>query len=236
MDQPHSEKELLQIRLAKLAADFDCVVHIASHDLRDPLRQALIYNDELAQNLHGEDKLKLQEVNQLLENLLTKIAILRDYFYIVNDKSTFAPHDLNVVINEVVSELDAKINAASGEIKITSLPTIYGNRKQLKRIFSELIDNAIKFRAKDVALKISISVSEERKFWHFMVADSGIGLDTIYRELVFVLFQKLDNESQDSGYGAGLAFAKKNVENHGGEIWYESDGHSGTIFHFTLKK
>jgi len=235
MEPKNSKEELFESRLKKLAADFDFFAHVTSHDLRDPLRQARIYSDELIHNLQGEDKKKLELINSSIDQILDKIAILRDYSYVTNDKSIHAPVDINNSVNEALQELDSKIKAAAAQIRISPLPTLNGNKTHLKRLFLFLIDNAIKFRSLNVGLKISISAVEENDLWHFMIMDNGIGLDKVYRELVFVLFQKIDTEAKDDCYGTGLAFAKKIVENHGGEIWYESDGESGTIFHFTLK-
>jgi light-regulated signal transduction histidine kinase (bacteriophytochrome) len=236
METAASSEQLFATRLKKLEAEFDFFAHVASHDLRDPLRQAHIYGEELLKNLHGDDKEKLSSMNLLINEVLQKIAILRDYSYIANDKSPHVSVDLNEILNEVIGGLDDKIKAKSAEIRLNPMPTITGNAKHLARLFSCLIDNALKFHEPGIAPIISIMAEKEADAWHFMVMDNGIGLDKVYRELVFVLFQRLNNEAKDGSYGMGLAFARKIVENHGGTIWYESDEESGTIFHFTLRK
>ena len=223
-------------KLKKLSADFEFFAHITSHDLRDPLRQARIYSDELLQTIPAGDKPKLESINFLIDEVLKKIAILRDFSYVSNDTETRTSVDLNKIVGEVILELDGKIKSANAKIEITNLPTIPGNEKHLKRLFAYLIDNAIKFRYGERGLQISIRTFEEDGFHHFIIKDNGIGLEKVYRELVFVLFQRLDNTITDGSYGEGLAFARKIVENHGGKIWYESDGESGTDFNFTLKK
>lgn len=223
-------------KIKKLAADFEFFAHLTSHDLRDPLRQARIYSNELLEKLEGAEKQKLIQINEQVDLVLNKIALLREYSYIAASKGDFATVDLNVVIKEVLYELADKIKLTGAEIKTGNFPIINGNPKHLKKLFLALIDNAIKFRIANEKLHVSIEATQEKNFWHFIISDNGIGLEEVYRELVFVLFQRLDNEAKNESLGAGLAFAKKIVENHGGKIWYKSDGESGTEFHFTLAK
>lgn len=229
-------QEQMEEKLKKLAADFEFFAHITSHDLRDPLRQARIYSDELLENLTGEDKEKLCSINNLIDLVLNKIALLRDFSYIANGSGKFQEVDLNKLVAEITNSLAAEISSAKANIQIENLPVVNGNQAHLKRLFTALIDNALKFRDKEAKLTIHLSAEEEKDFWHFTISDTGIGLEEVYRELVFVLFQRLDNSEENPSLGAGLAFAKKIVENHGGKIWYKSDGESGTSFHFTIGK
>lgn len=232
--QPMQEK--YEEKLKKLAAEFEFFAHLTSHDLRDPLRQARIYSNELLEKLQGDERQKLIEINKQVDLVLNKIASLREYSYVAASKGEFAKVDLENILNEVLGELAEKIKSAKAEIKTVKLPIVNGNAKHLKKVLFALIDNAIKFRKPDEKVQIEISVNEEKNLWHFIISDNGIGLEEVYRELVFVLFQRLDNEPENESLGAGLAFAKKIVENHGGTIWYKSDGESGTQFHFTIAK
>lgn len=225
-----------EAKIKKLASEFEFFAHVTSHDLRDPLRQARIYSDELSSKLHGEEKQKLESINKLMDEVLKKIAILRDFSYVANNKEKPAEIDLNKILEEIIHDFNDKIKSSKADVKITKLPIINGNAKHIKRLFVYLIDNTIEFCSPGKNPKILISVADEKDFWHFTISDNGIGLDRVYRELVFVLFQRLDNTPENDKYGEGLAFAKKIVENHGGKIWYESDGESGTTFHFTIKK
>lgn len=228
-----SIEQQFEEKLKKLSSDFEFFAHVTSHDLRDPLRQARIETDELLEKIPQEYRTQLNTANKLIDEVLEKIAILRDFSYIANDKSKRTPVDLNKLLADIITEFVGKVNPA--DIKTAKLPTINGNALHLRRVFFALLDNAIKFHNTGEKLQIEINAHDEGGLWHFTIADNGIGLDKVYRELVFVLFQKLDTDSKNAGYGAGLAFARKIVENHGGTIWYESDGEHGTIFHFTLK-
>lgn len=232
---PGTAEEEFEARLKKLSSDFEFFAHITSHDLRDPLRQARIYTDEILEQIPAEFKDEIKSVNSLIDLVLEKIAILREFSYIANDKREHTEIDLNEVFKNVKNTLAEKIAQFNVKLNIPKMPVIRGNPKRIERLFTTLIDNAIEYNGSE-KVKVDIDVKDDGDKYHFTVTDNGIGLDPVYRELVFILFQKLDTEPENLHLGAGLAFAKKIVESHGGEIWYEPAQEQGTIFHFTLAK
>ena len=70
--------------------------------------------------------------------------------------------------------------------------------------------------------------------WEFAFADNGIGIDSEYAQRVFQIFQRLHERKTYPGSGIGLAVAKRIVERHGGQIWFESQVGQGATFYFTL--
>ncbi|MEM6726017.1 MAG: ATP-binding protein, partial [Bacteroidota bacterium] len=68
------------------------------------------------------------------------------------------------------------------------------------------------------------------------IKDNGIGIDPQYKERVFMIFRKLHASNRYPGTGIGLAVCRKVVEQHNGDIWFESPKGKGTTFYFTISK
>ena len=115
------------------------------------------------------------------------------------------------------------------------MPVINAYKTQLKQLFQNLVFNAIKFRQKDIAPIINISVIPKEDCWQFSITDNGIGIDPRNQDRVFGMFQRLHSRKEYEGSGIGLAFCKKIVELHQGTIWVESAVGQGSAFHFMIK-
>ncbi|MDZ7689590.1 MAG: ATP-binding protein [Balneolaceae bacterium] len=103
-------------------------------------------------------------------------------------------------------------------------------------LFQNLLSNALKYRSAEEKPIISVQVNEQAAHWHISVSDNGIGIDPEYHDQVFAIFKRLHTPEQYPGTGMGLAICKKIVEQHGGEIWVESEPGKGSTFHFTILK
>ena len=106
---------------------------------------------------------------------------------------------------------------------------------QLREVFQNLLDNAVKYMGDQVAPLVEIGGEAKGPEWEIWVRDNGKGIDPRHLGKVFALFQKFD--SSTSGEGLGLALVQQIVESHGGKIIVESQGEKlGSTFRFTLAK
>ncbi|MGB7520091.1 MAG: ATP-binding protein, partial [Spirulinaceae cyanobacterium] len=102
-------------------------------------------------------------------------------------------------------------------------------------VFTNLIGNAIKHHPSDQG-KVQISVTDQGKFYEFVVEDDGSGIAPQYHDKVFVIFQTLEARDKTENTGIGLSIVKKTVEAQGGKIKVESQLGEGTTFRFTWRK
>jgi two-component system, chemotaxis family, sensor kinase Cph1 len=134
----------------------------------------------------------------------------------------------------VLASLKPRVGAALATMEIGSLPDVRADRDQVRQLFENLIDNALKFRRPDRPLRVKISGVPRNGMAEFAFSDNGIGIEPPYRDQIFRVFQRLHTHSEYPGTGIGLAICKKIVEGHGGRIWVESEPGLGSTFHFTL--
>ncbi|MCK4487788.1 MAG: two-component sensor histidine kinase, partial [Desulfobacterales bacterium] len=99
-----------------------------------------------------------------------------------------------------------------------------------------LLVNAIKFMGGAEPPKIEIGYEDRQDFHQFYVRDNGIGIDPRYHRKIFEMFQRLKQIEDEEGTGLGLAIVERMVNNHGGDVWVESEKAKGATFHFTLPK
>jgi len=106
----------------------------------------------------------------------------------------------------------------------------------MRRLFLNLIGNALKFHRANEKPEVHISARQKGGKWLFSVKDNGIGIDEKFKDKIFVIFQRLHSSTKYKGTGIGLAVCKQIVNRHGGDIWFDSKENEGTVFHFTMEK
>lgn len=211
--------------------------HAASHDLQEPMRMVSTYlqliehraDDELTDDtkefleyaVHGADRMRA-----MIGNLLT-------YSRIETEGNPFKPVDLNAVLEDVLDDLQVKIEENNGEIIAETLPNVEGDEVQLRRVFQNLLNNAIRYSGEEPP-RVHIAAKRDGDEWVISVNDEGIGIDPEDADRIFNVFQRIDtNDNPDTG-GIGLALCERIVERHGGDIWVESEPGHGATFYFTL--
>jgi light-regulated signal transduction histidine kinase (bacteriophytochrome) len=152
----------------------------------------------------------------------------------------FATVDLEVVLAQAIRQLEATLEEADAEVTHDDLPQVQGDASLLVQLLQNLIGNAVKFRS-DEPPRVHIGVRRapvDGRLWEFSCTDNGIGIDPLYEDKIFVIFQRLHGRETYGGTGIGLAMCKKIVEYHGGRLWLDSgagEGRGGgSTFRWTL--
>ena len=101
------------------------------------------------------------------------------------------------------------------------------------QVFQNLVSNALKYRRNDIQPVVNISARQEASRWVFSVKDNGIGIQPEDHQHIFDPFHQIE-PSRAGGVGLGLATTKRMVEQHGGDLWLQSDGANGSEFFFSI--
>ncbi len=213
--------------------------YIASHDLQEPIRMVMSFT-QLLQKRYA-DKLD-DDANEYIyyavdgaKRMKELIDKLLEYSRVSTEKRKWKEIPVKTVIKNILE--DYEVTLAETNIKITSgdMPVIVSDESLLSRVFSNLISNAVKYRA-DKDPEINLAAAENETEWIFSVADNGIGIEKDYYEKIFLMFQRLHGKTKYPGMGMGLAICKRIVDTLGGRIWLESESDKGTTFYFTIPK
>lgn len=230
------EVELTQA-LERSNAELDDFAHIASHDLREPLRGLHNYAKFLQQDytevMDQEGRNMLSALGRLTQRLERLIADLASYSRIGRSELAMKSTDLNAVLSEVLSDLEFFLADHNVEIRVpVALPTLPCDGLRIGEVLRNLITNAVKYNDK---MDKWVEIGYQSTGCIHYVRDNGIGIASEHHDRVFNIFRRLHaRDAYGGGTGAGLTLAKRIIERHGGRIWLESEPGLGTAFYFTL--
>lgn len=222
----HSNEELEQF------------AYIASHDLQEPLRMVSSYSQLLAKRYTGQlDEKADMYIHYAVDGALRMQQLINDlleFSRITTRGDDFILTDCHDLLGRTLLNLKSKIDETGAIIVNDNLPELQVDAIQMERVFLNLISNAIKFRKKEEKPIIHISCEKKGRYWQFAVKDNGIGIDQKFKEVIFILFQRLHTRKEYIGTGIGLAVCKRIINRHKGRIWLESNLGVGTTFYFTI--
>ena len=217
--------------------------YAASHDLQEPLRMVSSYL-QLIERRHGDEldpdaEEFLDYAVDGAERMREMIDGLLQYSRVETRGDPFEPVDLDDVLADVRGDLQLAIEEEGAEIAAESLPTVDADPSQLRQVFQNLLDNAIRYSG-DETPRVHVTAEASGDEWVISVGDEGIGIDPADADRIFEVFQRLHTHDEHPGTGIGLALCRRIVERHGGEIWVDTESESGnesgtgTTVSFTL--
>jgi signal transduction histidine kinase len=213
-----------------------------SHELRTPLNAIIGFSqllvDEVPGSLNPKQKRYQENIGSAAGHLLELVDDVLDIsrLEVGTAALTLESLDIERLVQNVLDELRPLAQAKSLELsaELLELPTIQGDKRRVRQILINLVNNAIKFTPQGF---VKVTGSLEGEMVELRVEDSGIGLEAKNLELIFARFQQVETgfDRAFDGTGLGLALSRELVEAHGGEIWVTSDGPGkGSCFHFSL--
>ena len=138
--------------------------------------------------------------------------------------------DLDFVLGEVLADLSSELHDVT--MRIERLPTVLGDRAQLRAVLQNLLGNAAKFRAPERAPEVHISARHVQRAWRIEITDNGRGVPVGDRTRVFEPLARVD--SSVDGLGIGLATCRRIIGAHGGRIGIDPTVSDGARFWFEL--
>ncbi len=211
---------------------------IASHDLQEPVRKLLYYSDYLLEaykNTLDDKGIKyLATMHSAAIRMRELISDLLSFSQVNKESIIFKTVDLNKVIVDVKQDMELVIEEKKANLQVHNLPEITGDERMMHQLFSNLISNALKFSAKDIAPVIQVLSQEKDGYFEIEIRDNGIGFRTEHLPDIFKLFQRLHPKKDFEGTGLGLAICRKIVELHNGNIKAESAPGKGSSFKILL--
>jgi PAS domain S-box-containing protein len=211
-----------------------------SHDLRTPLvairgfSQRLLDKNALHLDERGRNYLKIINENSMRMEAL--IDDLLAFFRI--ERKTIKPSHINMgdTVQEIFRQLRASYPNRSIQLDIKTLPDTEGDEAMIRNVFTNLLDNAIKYsRVRDVTvIEVAGRVEKERTVYY--VKDNGMGFPMEQANKLFKAFERLHATEKIEGTGLGLAIVKRIIRRHGGNVWAEAGVDEGATFYFSVPR
>jgi PAS domain S-box-containing protein len=238
-DRRHAEAEREQL-LAELQTrnvEMENFVYTVSHDLKNPLITiggfASLLDRDIASGKLELAKDSITEINKavtLLKQHIEDMLTLSRAGRVIADTR---PLLLSQLVDEVLASTRERVDATGAVISVMpDLPEVVVSEEGFRRVYTNLIDNALQYRRAGVTPRVDIGWQRAGTALRLFVRDNGVGIKPQYLERVFGLFQRLDTHTE--GTGVGLAISRRVVEAHGGNMWVESEFDSGSTFWLSL--
>ncbi|QYM78030.1 CHASE3 domain-containing protein [Horticoccus luteus] len=229
-------------QLTAAVAELEAFSYSVSHDLRAPLRHIDGFSALLGQHLNGNADETSTRYLDTIGHAAQRMGRLIDDL-LAFSRAGRTPVKLEPVAHDhllatVIRELNLSGSTAPIAWQIAPLPTLPGDPALLHQVWSNLVENAVKYSSKNPAPRIEIGaqLGPDGTEWIFFVRDNGVGFDMRHVDKLFGVFQRLHAMSEFPGTGIGLANVRRIVTRHGGRTWAEGVKGTGATFYFSLPR
>jgi signal transduction histidine kinase/sensor domain CHASE-containing protein len=227
--------------IGKKNKELESFLFIVSHDLRNPILalagMASLLVEECGEELSENGKHYLSRIQANLNHMEMLIKDVLELSRIGRTETQLDQIDVQETLDEIL--MDSPIKVSQQHVQVCNknqIQSLRYNRHGLRHIFSNLIENALKFCAYQESAKVEIGSDEDDKEYRFYVKDNGVGIDPKFHQSIFDLFYRIQDLKTVEGTGVGLTIVQRVLETYGGRIWLDSEKGRGTTFFFAIPK
>lgn len=252
-DQKHFEQTIIEKN-----KELEAYLYVTSHDLRSPLVNIQGFSSRLEKqtlNLLQQiesNNLPNNQTEPMLDILNNKIPQSLNYIFssvrkmdsLINGlllisrtgriKLNPVSIDMDQLISKIIAAHKFQLDEIHAEINFSPLPPCFGDENLINQLFSNLIDNAIKYRKQNAPFQLSVSGNSNNDTSTYSVCDNGVGISEHNLKKIWDVFYRVDPKISTSGEGIGLNLAMKIIEKHKGKIWAQSEFGKGSCFFIQL--
>jgi len=252
-----AERSNLLVKLEQKNKELEQVLYVSTHDLRSPLVNIAGFSRELELSLQElDDRLKEGKIPQDFKDKIIHIMekdIPESLKFILSSTEKMnmlltallklsrigrldiikTRLNMNRLLSSIRDTFEYRLKEDGMVLDITDLPPCTADESQVNQVFSNLIDNAIKYLDSNRSGMIKISGMKDAERAIYCVEDNGIGIASHHKEKIFELFYQLA-PGEGRGEGIGLTAIHKILEKLDGKIWVESEPGKGSKFFLSL--
>lgn len=219
--------------------DLQQFAHVASHDLKEPVRKIRIFEgklkDEFGHLLTDKAKDYLRKIETSADRMHLMIDGVLKYASTLNERHVMDEEvDLDLIITDIETDLEVVMVKKGAVINRNNLGTVQGSSILLYQLFYNLVNNSLKFSVDGVKPIIQITSSRDPEWTQIVVRDNGIGFSQEMEHVIFQTFTRLNSKDKYEGTGLGLSLCKKIVERHEGKIKAFGEEGKGASFVVTI--
>jgi len=255
--QAEEDREQLMQTLALKNEELESVLYVTSHDLRAPLVNIQGFSHELSRSCDLicsalSDKVTAADVDEKVRTALNK-DVPEALGFIMTSASrmdsllsgllrlsrlgqaavNIEPLDMNAMFANITKSMEYQVKEAGATVDIESLPPCLGDASQINQVFSNILDNALKYldESRPGVIRIYARVEDGQSI--YCVEDNGAGIAPEHQSKIFEIFHRLEPDKK-SGEGLGLTIVRHILDRHNGKVWAESELGKGSKFFVSL--
>jgi len=236
----------LNVTLLQSNEDLQQFAHVASHDLKEPVRKIRTFSNRLQEEfgkmLPEKARIFLSKIEQSTQRIVMMIDGVLAYSTLNGSEQAIEPIDLNTIVAYVEADLELPIAEKKATLIRGALPQLEGAPVLIYQLFYNLINNSLKFSRPDTPPAVVIvanilhgqNVEQDGEIVELVFRDNGIGFDQEHADRIFNTFARLHARDKYEGTGLGLALCRKIVERHHGSISAAGEKDRGATFTIRL--